>query len=316
MVKAINKVRHKFTTHADGSDALLFIHELVGESDGPTIGISASIHGNENAGSQAIVDLFRVLKEMKLKGRILLLPVANPRAFAVNHRFTPLDELNLNREFPGDPRGNYTQQLAHSLAAEYFEKIEVNIDLHSGTDRPTVDYVYIWSDEGLSRAFGSKVLYRPTSGKTGTVYAGTTKTVTVDRRPSFKAVTIELGGGIVDQGPYVKRTVDGMLNQLRYLGAIEGDVKAPPKQVTVHELVGIRPKHGGWLERLSPDNGEVIKGGQLLGRVVSPYDFETIEEIPTPFANGVMVMQHLTRNLVEAGDYGYMVGNLDGAEFS
>ena len=137
-------------------------------------------------------------------------------------------ELNLNREFPGDPRGNYTQQLAHALAAEYFDKIEANIDLHSGTDRPTVDYVYIWSDEGLARAFGSKVLYRPTTGKTGTVYAGTTKTVTIDKRPEMKVTTIELGGGIVDQGPYVKRTVDGMLNQLRYLGAIEGDVKAPP----------------------------------------------------------------------------------------
>jgi predicted deacylase len=316
MVKAINKIRHKFTTHADGSDALLFIHELVGESDGPTIGISASIHGNENAGSQAIVDLYRTLKDMKLKGRVLLLPVANPRAFAVNHRFTPLDELNLNRVFPGDDRGNYTEQLAWALGKEYFDKIEANIDLHSGTDRPTVDYVYIWSDEGLARAFGSKILYRPTTGKTGTVYTGTTKTVTIDKRPEMKVTTIELGGGIVDQGPYVKRTVDGMLNQLRYLGAIEGEAKAPPKQVTVHELVGIRPKHGGWLEPLSPAYGETIKRGQLLGRVVSPYDFETIEEIPTPFENGIMVMQHLTRNLVEAGDYGFMVGNLDGAEFS
>lgn len=314
MVKSINKLRPKFTTHADGSDAVLFIHELVGESDGPTVGISASIHGNENAGSQAILDLYRVLKGMKLKGRILLLPVANPKAFAVNHRFTPLDELNLNREFPGDPRGNYTQQLAHALAEEYFAKLDANIDLHSGTDRPTVDYVYIWSDEGLSRAFGSKLLYRPTTGKTGTVYTGTTKTVTIDRRPEMKVTTIELGGGIVDQGPYVKRTVDGMLNQLRYLGVIEGEVQPNPKQVVVTELVGIRPKHGGWLEPLSPPNGEIIKGGQLLGRVVSPYDFETIEEIPTPFENGIMVMQHLSRNLVEAGDYGFMVGNLDGAE--
>jgi len=314
MVKSINKLRPKFTTHADGSDAVLFIHELVGESDGPTVGISASIHGNENAGSQAILDLYRVLQGMKLKGRILLLPVANPKAFAVNHRFTPLDELNLNREFPGDPRGNYTQQLAHALAEEYFAKLDANIDLHSGTDRPTVDYVYIWSDEGLSRAFGSKILYRPTTGKTGTVYTGTTKTVTIDRRPEMKVTTIELGGGIVDQGPYVKRTVDGMLNQLRYLGVIEGEVQPNPKQVVITELVGIRPKHGGWLEPLSPANGEIIKGGQLLGRVVSPYDFETIEEIPTPFENGIMVMQHLSRNLVEAGDYGFMVGNLDGAE--
>ena len=312
MVKAINKLRHKFTTHADGSDAQLFVHELVGEQDGPTIGISGSIHGNENAGSQAVLEFFRAIKDLPLKGRILLLPVANPRAYAVNHRFTPLDELNLNREFPGDPRGNYTQQLADALANNYFNELDYHIDLHSGTDRPTVDYVYIWNDEPLSRAFGSKCLYRPVEGKAGTVYAGTTKSVTMDRHGT-KVVTVELGGGIVDQGPYVKRTVNGLLNMLRHLGVIEGAVQPNPKQIVVTELAGIRPKHGGWLEPLCPANGEVIKGGQLLGRVVSPYDFEVIEEIPTPFENGVMIMQHLTRNVVEAGDYGFMVGNLEGS---
>jgi predicted deacylase len=312
MVKTINKLRPKFTTHGDGSDAVLFITELVGETDGPTVGISGSIHGNENTGSQSILELYRMLKDKPLKGRVLLLPVANPRSFAANHRHNPLDQLNLNREFPGDPRGTYTQQLADALASEFYAKIDYNLDLHSGTDRPTVDYVYIWNDEPLSRAFGSKILYRPTSGKAGTVYAGTSKTVSMDRHGT-KVVTIELGGGIVDQRPYIKRILDGLNNQLRMIGTIEGEVTPNPEQVVVTELVGIRPKHGGWLEPLCPANGEVVKGGQLLGRVVSPYDFETIEEIPTPFENGIMVMQHLTRNFVEAGDYGFMVGNLDGA---
>lgn len=313
MVKSINKLRSKFTTLADGSDAVLSMVELLGEEDGPTIGISASVHGNENAGSQAILDLFRAIKDQPLKGRIVLLPVANPRAFAVNHRFTPLDELNLNREFPGDPSGTYTQQLAHAMTEEFLSKIDVHIDLHSGTDRPTVDYVYIWSDEALSRAFGSKILYRPTSGKGGTLYAGTTKTVTIDRR-DMSIVTIELGGGIVDQTPYVNRTVDGMLDMLRHLGAISGEVKPAPEQIVVGEMAVIRATHGGWLEPLCPANGEIIKGGELLCRIVSPYDFETLEEIPTPFENGIMVMQHLSRNLVEAGDYGFIVGNLDAAE--
>lgn len=312
MVKSINKLRPKFTTHADGSDAVLFMHELVGETDGPTIGISGSIHGNENAGSQAIVDLFRILKDTPLKGRILLLPVANPRAFAVNHRFTPIDELNLNREFPGNPNGNYTQQLAHAIAAQFLDKIDVHLDLHSGTDRPTVDYVYIWNDEPLSRAFGSKVLYRPAQGKDGTVFSGTTKAVTLDKR-GIPVVVVELGGGIVDQTPYVDRTVAGLLNMLRHLGAISGEVKPNPKQVVVNEIAGIRPTQAGWLERCAPDNGELIKKGQLLGRVVSPYDFSVLEEIPTPFGNGIMIMQHLSRNLVESGDYGYMVGNMEGA---
>ena len=312
MVKSVNLLRPKFTTHADGSDAVLVMHELIGEEDGPTIGISASIHGNENTGSQAILDLFRQLRTLPLKGRILLLPVANARAFAVNRRFTPLDELNLNREFPGNARGNYTQQLARALTDNFLSRIDMHLDLHSGTDRPTVDYVYIWNDEALSRAFGSTVLYRPVEGKDGTVFAGTTKSVTLDER-GIPVVVVELGGGIVDQTPYVQRTVDGLMNMLRHAGAIAGDVKPNPRQVVVDELVGIRPTHGGWLEPLCAANGEPIGGGQLLGRVVSPYTFETLEEIAHPFEKGIMVMQHLTRNLVEAGDYGFMVGNLASA---
>lgn len=312
MVKQINKLTPKFTTHADGSDATLIMHELIGEQDGPTIGISGSIHGNENAGSQAIVDLFNILKTMPIKGRILLLPVANPRAMALNRRFTPLDELNLNREFPGNANGSYSQQLAHAISTNFLEKIDKHIDLHSGTDRPTVDYVYILNDEALSRSFGSTVLYRPVEDKEGTSFDGTTKTVTIDQR-GISSVVVELGGGIVDQTPYVKRVVDGVLNMLRFLGTIEGDVVPAPKQIVVNEIAGIRPTQGGWLEPLCPPLGQVIKKGELLGRVVSPYTFEVLEEIKHPYENGIMILSHLSRNLVESGDYGFMVGNMEGA---
>ena len=312
MVKQINKLTPKFTTHADGSDATLIMHELIGEQDGPTIGISGSIHGNENAGSQAIVDLFNILKTMPIKGRILLLPVANPRAMALNRRFTPLDELNLNREFPGNANGSYSQQLACAISTNFLEKIDKHIDLHSGTDRPTVDYVYILNDEALSRSFGSTVLYRPVEDKEGTSFDGTTKAVTIDQR-GISSVVVELGGGIVDQTPYVKRVVDGVLNMLRFLGTIEGEVTPAPKQIVVNEIAGIRPTQGGWLEPLCPPLGQVIKKGELLGRVVSPYTFEVLEEIKHPYENGIMILSHLSRNLVESGDYGFMVGNMEGA---
>ena len=144
-----------FTTHADGSEAVLTIHEITGRGDGPTIGISGAIHGNEPTGTEIILELYRVLQNTPIRGRLLLLPVANPRAYAQNRRFTPIDELNLNREFPGDPGGTYTQQLAAAITREFLEVIDVHLDFHSGTDRPTVDYVYIWTDEALSRSFGS-----------------------------------------------------------------------------------------------------------------------------------------------------------------
>jgi predicted deacylase len=164
----------------------------------------------------------------------------------------------------------------------------------------------------MRRAFGSTVLYRPAQGKGGTVFTGTTKVVTLDRR-NIPCVVVELGGGIVDQGPYVRRTVDGVMNMLRQKGVIEGPVAPPPAQVVVREIATVRPTRGGWLEPLCPPLGATIEAGSLLARVVSPYTFETLEEIPTP-CRGVMILSHLSRNLVERGDFGFMVGNLEGAE--
>jgi len=312
MSNTIRMTKPVFSVHADGSDACLTLHEIVGSGDGPTIGISGAIHGNEPTGTEIILDLYRLLKDTPVKGRIVLLPVANPRAYAANKRFTTTDELNLNREFPGDKGGSFTQQLAAAITAEFLEKIDVHIDLHSGTDRPTVDYVYLLNDEKLSRSFGSTVLYRPEQTRQGTYFTGTSKVVTVDRR-GIPCVVVELGGGIVQQKPYVERGVKGVMNMLRTLGVIEGEPSPPPAQTVVREIATIRPTRGGLMETLAPPLGEVIKGG-LLARIVSPYTFETLEEIKNPFAEGIMILSHLSRNLVEPGDYGFMVGNMDGAE--
>ncbi len=305
--------RPKFTTMADGTDAVLTIHELAGDTGGPTVGVSGSVHGNENAGSQIIRALWPHLQGSRITGRILLLPVANPRAFAVNKRYTPIDELNLNRQFPGSTSGWYSDHLAAAITREFLEKIDIHIDLHAGTDRPTVDYVYIMNDEALSRAFGSTVLYRPKEGLAGTTYSGTTKSVTVDRR-KIPSVVVELGGGIVAQEPYVARGVAGTLNVLRAAGVIEGEVEPPPPQTVVRGIEIVRPRHGGWLETEAPPLGRVIGEGAVLGRVVSPYSFETLEVIKSPVRHGIMILSHLNRNLVEPGDYGYMVGDMDTAE--
>lgn len=303
-----------FTTMADGTDAALHIHEILGDGgDGPIVGISAGVHGNENTGSQIVRALWPTLCSTSLKGRIMLLPVANPRAFAVNRRFTPVDELNLNRQFPGDERGWYTDQLAAAITSSLLDQIDIHIDLHAGTDRPTVDYVYIMNDERLSRSFGSRVLYRPQESVGGTKFAGTTKDVTVERR-GIPSVVVELGGGIVDQTPYVERGVRGVLNVLKAAGTLEGEPDPLPEQTVVGGISTVRPTKGGWLETEAPPLGEEIEGGAVLGRVVSPYTFEELEVIRSPVARGIMILSHLSRNLVEPGDYGYMVGDVEGAE--
>jgi len=244
-----------------------------------------------------------------LNGRLLLLPVANPLSFEANTRHTPVDDQNLNRLFPGNRDGWFSEQLAAVISDEFLTKIDVLIDLHSGGDRPTVDYVYIKNAEDLSRSFGSRVLYRPSAGKAGTLFTGTSVHVTETR--GVPSVTVELGGGLIDQGPYVERGVSGIINMLRVLKVLDGSPRPHPDQIVVNRIETIRPRQGGFLETLAPPLGQSIERGALLGRVVSPYTFETLEEIENPVQNGVMILSHLTTNLVQPGDYGYMVGCAD-----
>jgi hypothetical protein len=294
-------------TMANGTEIALVLHSIEGgRGDGPTVGICAGIHGNERTGTEIVLETARRFASRSFRGRVLLLPVANPPAFAANRRHTTTDELNLNRVFPGIEGGWFSEALALAITKEFLTRVDALLDLHSGGDRPTVDYVYIRNAEELSRAFGSKVLYRQTAGKEGTIFEGTSIGVTEAR--GIPSVTVELGGGLVDQRPYVSRGVEGITNVLSTLGMLDEAPAPPPEQVVASAIATLRPRMGGFLETEAPPLGEAIEKGAVLGRVVSPYTFDVLETIESPVPGGIMILSHLTRNVVEPGDYGYMVG--------
>lgn len=294
-------------TLASGTELILPVHELVGTRPGPTLGISAGIHGEEAVGVEIV---YRFLTEMDfsdLAGRLLVLPVANPFSYAAVSRATPIDMVNLNRIFPGNRDGQLTEQLAFQMVAEFLHKIDYYVDLHAGGAYPTVDYVYIINAEDLSRAFGCRLLFRPDM-KLG----GTSVSVTQDR--GTPSVVVELGGGVVDQSTFVARGLQGLTNILRTLRMLPGDPVPPPPQIVLRELVTLRPHHGGLLIPGVTTLGAEVPRGTVLGRVVSPYSCEELEVIRCPFERGIVVLTHVSANMVEPGIYGYMIGNLASAE--
>ncbi len=68
------------------------------------------------------------------------------------------------------------------------------------------------------------------------------------------------------------------------------------------------PKMGGFLETEAPALGKPIAAGATLGRIIHPQTFEELEHIENPVPDGIMILSHLTRNVVQPGDYAYMVG--------
>ena len=290
-------------TLATGQPLRIAVHDVRGERDGPTVGITASIHGDEVTPVEAIRRLLAELAPADIAGRLLVAPVVNPLAFQAHTRHTPQDMQNLNRVFPGDRDGWLTEQLGRAFVDGFLGDLDVLLDLHAGGALATVDYAYIDNDEDLSATFDTPILYR------GPGYVGTFSAEAVAR--GARTVVTEFGGGQIADAVYVDRTVNGLKNALRHVGMLAGEVvDFGPKEI-VDELAVIRPHHGGLLvPAVGIDRiGTAVDAGTLLGTVVNAQTMETLEEIHAPFERSLMVLLRGVTTRIEAGDYAYIIGN-------
>ena len=124
-------VDHELLRRAVADPEVLHWHTWAALAPGPSLVVLGAVHGNEVCGAHAIVRAIDDLTHGRLRllrGRLTLVPVANPLAFA---QATREGERNLNRRFlpqpePQDYEDRITRQLAPLLAQH-----EVLLDLHS-----------------------------------------------------------------------------------------------------------------------------------------------------------------------------------------
>lgn len=297
-------------TLASGAALRLALYEIRGRGDGPTLGLSALIHGDEIVGVEVIRRIAADLRPEDLRGRLLLLPVANPLAFEALTRGTPhaVEIANLNRVFPGDPTGDLTARLADVIAREFLAACTHLIDLHAGGTHPVVDYGIALHDLEFGLAFGQRIVRRAGG------YAGTLGALAAARR--IPAYVPELGGGYLTDERYIELGVRGVRNLMCHLGMVDGRPQRPRQQTVLDHVVALRPGCGGLLyptvslEAL----GTEVPAGTVLGRVVSPYTFETLEELRAPFARSLLVLLRAGLTRVNPGDYAFMVGDGDTAQ--
>ena len=296
-------------TMATGLDLRVAVHVLEGAHDGPTVGLTAGIHGDELLPVEVVRRVLASIDPADLHGRIVAIPLVNPLAFETLTRHTPTDMHNLNRVFPGTADAWISELLARSVTEYLTPKIDVLLDLHAGGAVPTVDYVYALNDLELSRSFLFPTLYR------GSSYPGSLGTHVIEER-GVPVVVAEIGGGSQFDDRYLERGVAGVLNALRHLGALAGDETPPPQQTLLTKMKILRPRHGGILHPAvtAAQLGQEVSGGTLLGLTRNPQTFEVIEEFHAPFERTHLVLVRGVMSKVHAGDYAYMLGDLGTAE--
>ena len=210
-----------------------------GKRDGASILITAGIHAAEYTGIEAAIRLGRMIDPSEVRGTIVIIPLLNRPGFYERSIYVnPEDNDNLNRLFPGDPKGTWGQRFAHHLLTEIVTKFDHAIDLHAGDLIEDLTPFVIYRETGdaardakivaMANAYGAEwaVKSAPSGERPGSLYA-------VAAISGVAAMLAESGGRGLLLEEDVTRHVRGVTNILRAIGILEGapDKVAPPTVV-------------------------------------------------------------------------------------
>jgi uncharacterized protein len=108
------------------------VHVIRGKQPGPTLCVTAAIHGDEVNGVEIIRRLLQKKVLKKLKGSLIAAPIVNLYGFLNQDRYL-MDRRDLNRSFPGSSRGSLAGRLAHLIMKDLVADSTHLIDLHTGS---------------------------------------------------------------------------------------------------------------------------------------------------------------------------------------
>jgi predicted deacylase len=116
-----------------GTQVSLPVMVAHGVEPGPTMWLSAAMHGDEVAGVEIIRRVLAGIDPREMAGTLITVPVINVYGFNTGDRYLP-DRRDLNRSFPGSARGSLAGRIAHLLMTEVINRCSVGVDLHTGSD--------------------------------------------------------------------------------------------------------------------------------------------------------------------------------------
>ena len=270
---------------------VLVVH---GHAPGPTVWLSAAIHGDELNGIEIIRRVLEKLDATTLRGTVLAVPTVNVPGFVSGDRYLP-DRRDLNRSFPGSARGSLARRIAHILMTEVVARCSVGIDLHTGSDGRT-NLPQIRADladaetERLASAFGCSLMLhsRPIE-----------KTLRHAAAKAGAKVLLFEGGEALR---FDRFAIDaGTLGVLRVLAALDIIDPVVPAQATRFRGEGsqwVRARRSG-LAQVDCELGDVVEKGQLLGRISDAFG-KRLSQIKSP-CPGIVVGLKLDP-LINRGD--------------
>ena len=189
-----------------------------GAHDGPTLGITAAVHGNELNGMPTIFKVIKSLKLDQLSGTVVAIPVSNVPGFLSKQREFS-DGVDLNRIMPGKVEGLSSEMYAYQFSHKIIKKFDFLLDLHTASFG-RINSLYIRADLDNKNCSRMAMLQNPQIivnkyEENGTLRAWASS-IGVD------AITIEIGNSHRFQHDLIDETFIGMQNIMKDKGMIRG----------------------------------------------------------------------------------------------
>jgi len=269
------------------TDISMPIQVIRGRKDGPTVFVSAAVHGDELNGIEIIRRLINT-KTLKITcGTLILVPMVNIYGVLNQSRYMP-DRRDLNRTFPGSPKGSLAGRVADKFLTEIVEHCQFGIDLHTGAiHRSNLPQIRAdLEDEKtreLAEAFGVPVLLnanlRDGSLRQAAVESGT------------RILLYEAGEALRFDELSIRAGLKGISNVLTYLGLIR-------KRTTKKRTIKLQPfiaNNSAWARA---NSSGIVHNIKKLGDQVNKND--VLAEIGSPFGRVI--------DTVRAGRAGIIIG--------
>ncbi len=249
---------------------------VITHGKGPTVLVLGGNHGDEYQGQIAAMKLARELAPEMVRGRIVLIPSLNFPAARASTRLSPLDGMNMNRAFPGQPEGAVTSQIAHYLTTVLFPLSDVVIDIHSGgrsMEFVPCSTMHLVSDrEQRARMFDAMLAWNSDFAFLYADIAGTGLLPVEAENQGKLVVTTEMGGGECIPAAVHRVTQSGLRNVLIHVGVLKGrkhtraSLGLPPVILTQglqREDYLLAPESG--VLEIATDLGATVRRGQIVG---------------------------------------------------
>ncbi|MFD2167631.1 succinylglutamate desuccinylase/aspartoacylase family protein [Thalassotalea euphylliae] len=283
------------------ADVHLPVYIIRGKRPGPTMFISAAVHGDELNGIEIIRRLIN-LKGFKITaGTLIAVPMVNVYGVVNQSRYMP-DRRDLNRSFPGSAKGSLAARVANIFLKEIVSHCDYGIDLHTGAiHRSNLPQIraQLQDEETLelAKAFGVPVILN------SEIIDGSLRDAAVDSKT--KVLLYEAGEALRFDEFSIRAGIKGIVNVLRHLKMMRKG-RSSKKQINyfvANNSSWVRANASGIVSHHF-QLGDQVKKGEVLADIGGPYG-EALGEVVATKSGVIIGKQNIP--LVQEGEAMYHI---------